>query len=205
MDNKQLVTDGIRIDEKNGAIEFKELVTVWEETGGTWFKVQKNLNGKTNLAVWVTVAVEDPLPEYAETDEAIFTRRNVEVIESRLEPLRRYNSWLPNLASSDRNAHSVIAAASEEKYRDITARLQALAAAAAASSPNIERPLSFFFPWLPLFRIGDRIALSGRTMPVSGNEVVIEITYNGDDQECEVRASDVVGTVNPEQFVQERV
>jgi len=115
-------------------------------------------------------------------------------------PERRRNSWLPDLAGNN-NAITKLSAASEEKYIDVGATLQAIVAAAVANSPTLERSIKADFEMLPVWHIGEKVVITGRVVGASGHEVVTEYHYNLDDMKVSITAQDVMAGIDHEDVI----
>ncbi len=69
----------------------------------------------------------------------------------------------------------------------------------------MESPVTFEMPFLPDIDIGNRIAINGRNLHVSGDEVVTSMQYRFEEGTFDyvaVQATNLPATIDPEQFVE---
>jgi hypothetical protein len=199
----QLCTGGYRIDAENGTIDFESSVELLNSEG---VKTATAVSNWSAAGVWVTLATVLEIPESAISEDGEYLSDPMYEIISKpdLVPERRRDSWLPDLAGGC-NAISKVAVGAEEKYVDITARLTAAAASALARAPEIESPIDVRLPFFPIWNVGDRLAVVGRGVGATGNEVITAICFNGHHQfETVIKASSVMTSVDPDKFIQRR-
>lgn len=201
----RLVTGGCRIDTENGTIEFKQRVKLKDDTDETTNEIE--ISSWATVGVWATLVTVLELPQYLETDtdNKYLPKSFMQVIQkSDLVPERRQDSWLPDLQGGN-NDISKLATSSEEKYVDIEAPLQDVIDSAIASTPSVETPVDFRFPFMPTLQIGDRLSPAGRDVNTTGNEVVTMISYtfkDGVPSYMQARSTNITTSVDPENFVE---
>jgi len=203
----RLCTGGVRIDTENALLDFESKVELAVDSDDDPEEVTIESADWTDIDVWLTVATVLRVPQYVETDAgnrylptAMF--QTIEVGD--VAPERREDSWLPDLAGSN-NAVSKIAPGSEETYVDIEQRLEDAIDAALDATPEIETPVRIRYPFMPRVDIGDRVSVKGRSVGLTGKEVVTEIRYrfvDGRPNEVAVSASNVMASMDPDQFVE---
>ena len=205
--NAKLCTGGYKIDHEHGTIDFKSEVDVRKDgtTDGSDKLSLVDTSGAyiAAIGIWVTVATVMTLPESKESTEQnkFLPTHFCRVIEKTdLVPERRRNSWLPDLAGNN-NAITKLSAASEEKYIDVGATLQAIVDSAVANSPTLERSIKADFEMLPIWHIGEKVVITGRVVGASGHEVVTEYHYNLDDMKVSITAQDVMAGIDHEDVI----
>jgi len=202
----RLCTGGIRIDTEHCTLDLKPQLDLMPDTGDTPEQIDiTGINIVTTLGIWFTVCtvLEIPDSEESATGSQFLPRTFYQVIHKPdLVPERRQDVWLPDLAGNN-NAVSKVAVGASEKYIDISDKLEDAVEAAMAASPRIETPVVATFPFVPPFNIGDRLDIGGRNIRTTGNEVVIEISYQFHEavpSAVRVKASSVAVGIDPERF-----
>jgi hypothetical protein len=202
-DNAQLAVGGYEIDYEKGLIDFEGTLEVLAANG---LKGTLAITDFSKLRVWITVATVMEYPQFTETDtnSKYLPEPFYNLIDKQdLRPERRFNSWLPDLASTTNvNARTILAPSAEEKYVDVTDRLEEAVAAALAATAERETPITATFPLMPLLEIGDNLNLGGRSLGPTGREVVIAIRYNMHQRyTTEVDATNITVGIDPDRFI----
>lgn len=188
--NAQLVTAGKMIDTENGMLYFKgQLTTIDPDNPDA--KNQLIIEDWSAAGVWMTVATvletfdkatSESSTEYLPKPFCTMTRK------SELQQEVRELIWLPNPTTG---AHTAFAP-TEEIYVDIQPRLAEILAAQQALAPGIETQMDLQFDFIPIFNLGDLIALSGRDLGQTGNEVVTSVSYDvHEDYRTHVSATNI--------------
>lgn len=203
--NAKLCKSGYRIDHKHGTVDFVEHPVTWDQWG---FKDQALVVDWDIGGVWVTLATETEQREVVETDtlnQYLPTPMYEFVKKDDLKPESRVASWLPDLASSSRDAVTIIAPSGED-YVSVTDALEETVDRMLQHSAEIETPIDLmlpFFPWR--WQVGDRLQLAGRSLGATGDEVITEIRHDVHEAfNTRVRATNVMKSVDPEKFVRKR-
>jgi hypothetical protein len=196
----KLLLGGYKIDAENACLFLKRLVDVAPGTGDEG-KDQVDLGNATSLAVWITVAtvLETPLIYQTETGDQYLPRTFHQVINlPNVMPELRQDAWLPDLSSGN-HAITKLATSAGETYVDVIDELTEAVDSAKAATPALSSPLRVRFPFLPVCNIGDRLAISGRSVGATGTEVITNITYalHG-AYETSVEATNVTADVQPD-------
>jgi hypothetical protein len=200
----KLLAGGYRIDVENSTLDIHEKLEVFAD-GDRTKKTELNGINWTVAGIWMTVAtVLDGAEIAASADAALYLAEPVveAVKRSDLVPERRYHSVLPKLTGDDPHAYDSFAVGAEEKYVDITARLNDALAAMADSSPEVESPITATLPLFPVWQLGDRVEIQGRPHGASGREVITRIAYSVyEDFTTQIEATNVMVAVEAEKFV----
>lgn len=195
IDNARLVTGGYRVDIENCLIDFEPIIQLATTEKGD---IAAEVEDWSAVGIWVTAATVIERVEYVQKTipNPWFPLAHYLVLRKEdLVPEKRLNVYLPDLADTgDRNAVALYANGSElEAYVDVGDQLTELAENALAASDELERRCELRFPCFPLFTLGDLLVIQGRSLGLSGNEVVTEIEYNvSEAYETIVRACNVV-------------
>jgi hypothetical protein len=201
-DNAVLCLEGYRIDADKGTIDFKQKLRVLPATGDVL--VTLDITDWDAFGCWVTLATILEYPEVYATASASQYLANhlVQLIPlTQLTPERRHNSWLPDLAGGN-NGVSVIAEDDEEKYVSVTDELKKAADAALAGTSQIETPIDARLPFFSLWDVGDQVTISGRNLGATGNEVIVDLTFDVHDQfVTTIHATNVMKAVNQSKIV----
>jgi hypothetical protein len=209
INNVVLLKGGYRIHAENGTIDVGQVdadgSTCVQPVSGA--KIAIADEDWANVGIWMTVATDTGLPEIAVSalTPYLADSRYQVIQKPDIIPEARHNSLLPDLTSSDPNARTQIAVSAEEAYIDVGDKLQSAADFAAALCPQIETPLDITLPFFPVWQIGDRIAIEGRNLGATGNEVIDAITF--DVYECfetRIHATNIMSAINPEQALRRR-
>lgn len=202
-DHARLVQGGKRIDVKHGFIDFEAGVDLMNASGDDPEDV--SVPDWDAVGVWLTIAtvMERPKTSTSDAGSKYLPRARYQMIRKPdLVPELRRDVWLPDLAGNN-NAVTIAAQGAEETYVDISATLDAVVAAALAATSEIERPIELSFPFVPPFNLGDHVTISGRHLPLSGREVVIEVSYQfheGVASYTHVRCSNALAGVDTTRF-----
>jgi hypothetical protein len=202
--NRKLCVGGYKIDCDRGQVDFKASLDVMGSAGA---RETVAVTDWSTFGVWITVATVLTLPEIISTAaESSYLPDPMTEIVTRddLMPESRYKTTLPKL---DGTVSEVVTPAEddEEKYVDIGARLQETLDSASAMMPAIESPIEATFEFFPIWYLGDRVQISGRTVGCTGSEVIISITYGcHNDYTTRIRATAVMAAVDPDQFIRGR-
>lgn len=194
-----------RIDVKHGYIDFEAAPEIMADQGTNRQPLQ--VTDWTAVGIWMTVATVLEMPEIKESTGTGYLPCKMYdmIVRPDLVPERRQKSWLPDL--TDSSAHKIVekAASAEEKYVDVGSIMTEIAASALAQTPSLETPIDLTLPFFPIWQVGDRIQITGRSTGASGNEVIIGITYSVHENfQTKVQASNVMKAVDPEKFVRKR-
>lgn len=176
--NSYLVTGGYRIDARNCLLWIEHRIEVAANAfDGKEGTMTLDLSGAGRI--WLTVATELETRRHAETQMVgMLTNPMYAVIQKPdLVPELRHLVWLPDLDSTDRNAHIIAATPDEETYVDIYNKIVLLSEAAALATPEIETHVEVTLPWLAVARVGDKLAITGRNLTLSGYEVITDISW----------------------------
>lgn len=198
----KLCLDGYRLDAKDCTIDFKTKVHVLPETGTDPESV--DIEDFDLLGIWATVATILEFPEtYVTAGGSAYLADHIhQLIQlTQLTPERRFNAWLPDLAGNN-NSISTIAASAEEKYLDVSTQLKAAGDSALAETAQIETPIEAKLPFFPIWELGDQVAIVGRNLGATGNEVIVDLTYSVHEQfVTTIRATNVMKRVNQSKLV----
>jgi hypothetical protein len=208
----QLCVEGHRLDLENGLLDFESRIGLLPDAGAEPDQITVVANGRTwaSVHVWLTAATVLEMPAYAQSsaERQYLPMQAYQVLQrTDLVPERRQNVWLPDLDGNNNAVSKILAGPEdeEEKYVDVDDRLSEAVASAIDSTPDVATPVELDFAFVPLFDLGDRIAMKGRQVGASGDEVVVEIAYQfleGTPTSTHVRATNVLGAMDPEQFVE---
>jgi hypothetical protein len=209
--NAKLLLGGYKIDHENACIYLKPMLDVKSTTGDqgkeqlALFTMEDGVQTRlTGMALWMTVAtvLETPLVYQTEVGSHYLPRTFHQVINlPNVVPELRENAWLPDLAGGN-HAISKLATSAQETYVDVAEELQAAVANASAATPSIASPIRVRFPFLPVCNIGDRLAISGRDVGATGDEVITHINYSlHGAYETAIEATNVTAQIQPDEFV----
>lgn len=192
----RLCKGGYRIDPKNATLDLAQELELFRDVGDDPEKVK--IEDWSHVTLLLTVATVLEYPVHAETDAGsrfLPTEFYSVISKTDLVPERRFSNGLPDLAG---NKNAIVSPAGAlEDYVDVVERLQDSVDSAIEATPEIETPFELSFPFWPEIDIGDRVALVGRSLQVTGNEVVTEIEYRfaeGIPDEVRVRATSVTAS-----------
>ena len=203
--NARLVDAGHRIDLDHGTIDFKATLDLMADTGDDPEDVA--ITDWSTVGIWLTVATVLEIPESVETasgSQYLPVSFCQVISKSDLAPERRQLADLPDLAGNN-NAITTEADPDEEEYIDITTRLQDAINSAIAASPAVETPVTVELPFVPLFEIGDLLAVSGRAVGASGDEAISSISYKfteGVPSMAVVNATNVPAAIDPDNYLE---
>ena len=205
-DDARLCTGGYRLDLRAGRLDLKNTVELMPDSGET--PEQVAVSSWASAGVWLTVAtvLETVVSDETEVGAQYLPTQFYQVISKPdLVPEVREYSYLPDL-SGDNNARTQVAGTPAETYIDVADRLSEAIASAIAETASIESAVTLTLPFCPLVAVGDRIAIVGREIGLSGDEVITELVYQFEDSyanEVVVRGTNVVGAIDPDAFVRE--
>lgn len=203
--NARRVTGGMRIDLDHGTVDFKAEVELLDDTEDA--SAKEEISDWATVDIWLTVATVLETPESVETsagNQYLHEPAYFIIAKSDLVPERRQDVWLPDLAAGN-NDVTTASAGSEEEYVSVTDQLQDAIDSAIASTPAVETQMDADMPFAPVYRIGERIEVLGRESNATGDEVVVESSFQIYEKfESRIRATNVVGAeaLDPEQFVE---
>jgi hypothetical protein len=205
----RLVTGGMRVDSEHCTIDFESEVELAKSV-----PVDSEKNKNTikfidweAVGIWATVATITERVEYDQESEPspyLPLAHYLVIRKDDLIPEKRFNSWLPDLAtSSNRNAIEIQAETDEESYVDVESQLTEIASNALVGSNALETRLELKFPCFPLFQLGDWVTVEGRALGLSGNEVVIGIDYDVNESfETAIQCTNVISGVKPGKYLE---
>lgn len=203
----KLVSGGIRIDTENGTVDFEKSVQVAGDTFGA-APTSLAITDWATAGVWITVAtvLREVQTAITTDDDLYLSEPSVEVIpKTDLVPERRYKSLLPSLAGTNPNTYLTIAADAEEKYIDVTDRLQDVVDSARSTSQEIETPIDVVMEMFPIWQIGDQLRISGRNLGQTGNEVIVSLRYElHGSYKTIVHATNLVKGIKADVFTRQR-
>ena len=201
-----LLTGGYRISREHGTIDFKAtLEAAPAEAGQPPQSIA--ITDWPAVGIWMTPATVLEIPESAvTTPSARYLDKPITdpIRKTDLVPERRQDAWVPDPAGGP-NAKLKLSPGAEEKYVDVGPRLAEIAASALARSPKIETPIQVTLPFFPIWQLGDRVALIGRPLGQTGDEVITEITWQvHHEYETRLRATNVMSAVDPSKILGRR-
>jgi hypothetical protein len=203
--NAKLCSGKFRFDVKHGLIDFEARVEIMTEKGKT--REMISVTDWSAVGIWITVATVLENQQVVEsTGETYLPETMYELIlKPDLVPERRQNTWLPDLSTELPHQITKLSTSAEEKYIDIEDRLTEAATSAQAQSPKVETPITLLLEFFPVWAVGDRISVAGRSTGATGDEVITSISFDvTHSYETRIQASNVMKSVDPEKFVHKR-
>jgi len=204
IEKAKLLSGGYKINVDKGILDVESKPAVLSDTDRAKTK-DISISSWGNVGIWLTVATVLEEFEIASSPEnTVYLPEPVAEIIRRndLVPERRQNSYLPKLTGTNSHAIDTISETSEEKYVDVTARINDTLSAIFDSSPEVECPISATLPFFPIWAIGDRVRIQGRNSGATGREVITKIQYGVYEQfETRIEATNIMISVDPEKFV----
>jgi hypothetical protein len=191
----KLVLGGYQINHDAAYLDVESVVDVAGETNG---KTTALTITPETVRFWLTVVTELEFPSSYRTEEAsgyLPQRFNLLIEQRALVPEQRYRVTLPALGT-DPNGVVFLAADSVERYVNVSTQLVEIAGNALRESSRVERSVELEFPFFPVVSIGERIRILGRSVPLDGTEVVVDVQYDVDrSYTTMVRATNIVAGV----------
>lgn len=127
------------------------------------------------VTVRLTIATEIEERETADVFGGGTVWGRVLIQRDDLIPEARINSTLPDL--TDMAASVDVASGTREMYVSQQDALQTACELSVRSSPGVETEIRARMPFVPIFEIGARLRVQGRSLGTTGNEAIKEISY----------------------------
>lgn len=157
-----------------------------------------DITSSTGVRILFTVATELELPRlYVATVPSPYlpVRRTVRVIRREFNQHLRYKSYLPDLASTNPNTYTIMAASTLEDYDSPDADLKRIADQLLTMRQTMECNVSLSLPFFPKLTIGDSITFAPLNLVSAGGTMrVTSIEYDCRALEVSITANNnIVG------------